>query len=579
MGRRKGGGNNGGGTGKAAADGPAAEPRAVLAGANELPPEKLHGPLPEHPESPDRVASCIARLKGCADLWRALKKPAQRRATNAELQLCHEESHITGLQKLAELAEEDGKPHYVPAHGPVCLSGPAQEVRSDDEGDDTYVTAGSLEAARLAVGGLLQVVDDVMSDSGLQCGLALCRPPGHHASRNRSSGFCLVNNVAVAAAYARHMYPQVRRILIFDWDVHHGQGTQQIFEQDSDVLFVSFQRHDGHTFYPATGNATEVGSGPGRGLTVNVALPEGFGDAALWAACKQVLLPASRSFRPDLILVSAGFDAARGDPIGGCIVAPKAFGLMTREMRRLAAEHAEGRVIFALEGGYNVDVLADCIEEVARALVAEQPGFDQEPFDDAPLWLEGGTCQGAIRRTCEMHRGPPLRLPLPESKKERRRSASRAHASEAAKAPEVQGKALQQPTPEQRPNEQGGSSSSASGRASKGKPAKANNSGQGSSNARPVASIKLEDADLQVCISTTVRPIDVVFSNDELWIWFPQGDAKTSLCRWRVKGILVDTNGPFGQAKFCRAKQQLTLSLRLGRIVGGALELAPFGVE
>jgi len=234
-----------------------------------------------------------------------------------------------------------------------------------------------------------------------------------------------VNNVAVAAEYARDRYPEVERVLIFDWDVHHGQGTQQIFEQSPDVLVISVHRHDGHSFYPATGSAGEVGSGPGRGYSVNVALPAGYGGAALWTACAHVLLPAARNFQPQLILVSAGFDAAASDPLGGCFVEPRVFGALTAELRRLAAEVAEGRLILALEGGYNPEVLADCVDEVAAALVADASSSGVEAFAEAPSWLAGSACFGAIRRTCEAHRMAPLRLPLPSSRIDRRRAAAR----------------------------------------------------------------------------------------------------------------------------------------------------------
>lgn len=330
-----------------------------------------HGPVLGHPEQAERVRACGDRLRANKSLWSLLKKLPARRATDSELQLAHDESHIEGLTKLADLAAT-GKTQFVPAHGPMCMNGPRSEVRVDegDSSDDTYVTSGSLEAARFAAGGILQGIDEMLMEDGLQSGLVLCRPPGHHASRARSSGFCLVNNVAIAAAYALSC-EGIERVLIFDWDVHHGQGTQQIFEQSDEVLFISFHRHDGHSFYPATGSPFEIGCGHGKGLTVNVALPQGFEDLALWSACAQVLVPSTRSFKPDLILISAGFDAAAGDPLGGCSVTPQLFGLLTREILKLSTETAHGRVLLALEGGYNVDVLAECVEDVMTALVDE----------------------------------------------------------------------------------------------------------------------------------------------------------------------------------------------------------------
>lgn len=169
-----------------------------------------HGPVPAHPESPERVDAVVTRLKGRRDLWRSLLRAPCRRATDEELRLCHDAAHLEGLKRLAALAAEDAaqKPRFVPSHGPVCMGGPCQEVREGSGEGDTFLTPGSLEAARLAVGGLLHLVDDALSEeSRPRAGLALCRPPGHHASASRSSGFCLLNNVAVAAAYARARAP------------------------------------------------------------------------------------------------------------------------------------------------------------------------------------------------------------------------------------------------------------------------------------------------------------------------------------------------------------------------------------
>lgn len=322
---------------------------------------------------------------------------------------------------------------------------------------DTYLTPGSLRAARAATGGLLQLVDRAFGKEGAERrGLALCRPPGHHASAAKSSGFCLVNNVAVAAAYALKRHGAAR-VLIFDWDVHHCNGTQAVFEDSPEVLVVSAHRHDGQKFYPATGAAKEVGLGKGKGYTVNVALSGSFGDAALWAASAEVLAPAARAFRPDLILVSAGFDAVTGDPLGGCDVAPRLFGALTREICALAEELCEGRVLFGLEGGYHLEALADCIEEVAQALLdapaGPRPEAEPAAFAQQPAWLEGtatGAYQrAAIRKTCEAHKGLALKLRVPLSKSEqrkaekaaleargealpRRAAATNGHASEAA---------------------------------------------------------------------------------------------------------------------------------------------------
>jgi len=272
-------------------------------------------------------------------------------------------------------------------------------------------------AARAAVGGLLSLVDEAVHPQGLARGVGLCRPPGHHAGRASSEGFCLVNNVAVAAAYARSVHSSVvRRILIFDWDVHHGQGTQEIFWTDCEVLFVSVHRR-GTGFYPGSGAVNEVGEGPGTGYTVNIPLPPGYGDAALWTACAEVLLPAARRFRPDLILVSAGFDAVAEDPLGGCRVSPRLFGALAAELRHVAAELCAGRLLLALEGGYEAKALRECLGEVVQALTDPEQlvgGRDgtPEPFATPPPWLEplAPTTRNAIHAARVAHKALPLRL-------------------------------------------------------------------------------------------------------------------------------------------------------------------------
>ncbi|CAK0796798.1 unnamed protein product [Prorocentrum cordatum] len=236
-----------------------------------------------HPEAPERLRACFGNLTG-RGLWRELKQLPQRAATDDELSLCHDPGHLRGLQAAAEAARRGGRALYLPPGG--CLRGvePCDLPRVPAPGLDTYIAAGSMDAARASAGGLLALVDEALGH-GPRRGLGLCRPPGHHAGRASCAGFCLLNNVAVAAAYACAAHPdKVRRVLIFDWDVHHGQGTQEIFWADPRVLVFSAHRH-GVAFYPGTGDAGEVGEGPGLGFTVNAPLPAGYGDGCLWAVC------------------------------------------------------------------------------------------------------------------------------------------------------------------------------------------------------------------------------------------------------------------------------------------------------
>lgn len=320
----------------------------------------------------------------------------------------------------AAAASVRGEPLWLPKKGIFAGNGAEVEPQLTTEkiqGRETYVTGGSWLSARAAVGGLLSLVDEAVRPGGLARGVGLCRPPGHHAGRASSEGFCLVNNIAVAAAYARSVHSAVvRRVLIFDWDVHHGQGTQDIFWRDSEVLFVSIHRR-GTGFYPGSGAVNEVGEGPGAGFTVNIPLPSGYGDAALWTACAEVLLPAARRFHPDLILVSAGFDAVAEDPLGGCRVSPRLFGALAAELRHVAAELCSGRLLLALEGGYEAKALRECIGEVVQALTDPEQlvgGRDgtPEPFATPPPWLEplAPTTRNAIHAARAAHKALPLRL-------------------------------------------------------------------------------------------------------------------------------------------------------------------------
>eukprot|EP00929_Paragymnodinium_shiwhaense_P060520 TRINITY_DN30218_c0_g1_i1.p1 TRINITY_DN30218_c0_g1~~TRINITY_DN30218_c0_g1_i1.p1 ORF type:complete len:570 (+),score=132.61 TRINITY_DN30218_c0_g1_i1:74-1783(+) len=525
--------------------------------------EAQHGPIDGHVESPDRVAAILARLRSRRDLWRTTKKVARRCAGDRELRLCHDDAHIIGLQKLANLAAADAKTRFVPKSGPVCMAGPCCDVREGGSGeDDTFVTAGSFEAARLSVGGLLEIVDEVLEGDGPSCGFALCRPPGHHAARNRSSGFCLVNNVAVAAAYAKDRYPQlVRKVLILDWDVHHGQGTQAIFDGSSEVLVINIHRYDGKQFYPATGGVGEVGFGSGKGYTINVPLPEGYGGLALWNACNSVVLPAARNFKPDLLLVSAGFDAAEGDPLGGCVVPPRLFGRLTLELRRLAVELGHGRVILALEGGYDTEVLANCGEEVMQALVAEvENGHTVEPFAEAaPDWLEGSACNGPVRKACEVHHSLALRLPLPASKSERRKLSSQPDTSAATTSvkPVEDAAAVREPSDSVRPAE----------------PADVP-----SDDVKASAEVESCSGELELHIrlqQVPQAPKHAAVSREELWLWFAdiRGGKQLCLRKYRFDGVLADDTAELQCAEFRKRKQELSVRLKVCSPASGPVRI------
>ena len=228
-----------------------------------------------------------------------------------------------------------------------------------------YFNRATPRAARLAAGGVLALTDAVC-EGKLRAGFAIVRPPGHHACSGAMCGFCFLNSVAIAARAALARHPRtVRRVLVLDWDVHHGNGTQEIFDDDDRVLFVSLHRF-GKGFFPGTGAPTWAGKDAGRGHTVNLAWAhEGMGDAEYLAAFDALLMPICRQFSPDLVLVSCGFDAAAGDPLGGMALSPLGFAAMAARLSQLA----NGRVVYALEGGYKPSVAARCTLAVLRLLV------------------------------------------------------------------------------------------------------------------------------------------------------------------------------------------------------------------
>ena len=228
---------------------------------------------------------------------------------------------------------------------------------------DTYTSPGSALAARLAAGGVVDLAAGVAAGR-LSNGFAIVRPPGHHAEADRAMGFCLFNNVAVAAR-ALQAAGAARNVLIVDWDLHHGNGTQHAFREDPTVLYFSTHQFP---FYPGTGGIDEIGGGEGRGFTVNVPLPGGMGDAEYVAAFDGILRPIAESFDPEIVLVSAGFDAAAGDPLGSMRVSPEGYAALTRRL----LEFAGGRVVLALEGGYNLDAIARSASACVKTLLGAE---------------------------------------------------------------------------------------------------------------------------------------------------------------------------------------------------------------
>ncbi len=293
-----------------------------------------------HPESPNRLRVIHSLID---EEFSGLPLISPRLATEDELALIHDPGYIRLV------AGTEGK-------------------RRTQLDPDTGLSARSYETARLAAGGLLQAVDSLLNpQSGIrnsQSVFAFVRPPGHHAEPGRGMGFCVFNNVAIAAAYAKKKYG-LKRILIADWDLHHGNGTQRAFYGDPAVLFFSSHQYP---YYPGSGSFGEVGSGTGEGFTVNAPFPAGFGDAEYLAVYDRILRPVALEFNPELVLVSAGFDPYFKDPLGGMEVTGAGFGKLASLIRGIAEQACGGRMLITLEGGYNPEGLSEGVRAVLTAL-------------------------------------------------------------------------------------------------------------------------------------------------------------------------------------------------------------------
>jgi acetoin utilization deacetylase AcuC-like enzyme len=291
-----------------------------------------------HPEAPIRLAQVRANLKQSVVSSCVLVQP--------------EAIASSFLLNVHEAA-------YVRAVDLACRSAP----QVLDSGD-TVVSRESSEVARLAAGSVIRLCRMVLSGE-LDCGFAAVRPPGHHAERNRAMGFCLFNNIAVAAAWLLEQ-PRIGKVLIVDWDVHHGNGTQHIFEESDSVLYFSIHQSP---HWPGTGSRREIGRGEGTGSTCNRPLPAGAGDTAFLELLRNDLSEVAESFQPNFVLISAGFDAHEQDPLGGLQVSTEGFREATKIVREIAAHHGEGRLVSVLEGGYNLTALPASVEAHLEALL------------------------------------------------------------------------------------------------------------------------------------------------------------------------------------------------------------------
>ena len=297
-----------------------------------------------HPEQPARY-DAVTRALESTHLLEGATRVQPRPANDDELALVHTASYIKSVR--SEIGALAGRPNV---------------VRDLSTGDVTY-SARSLDVALNAAGGVLSAVDALFKSDTRRAHCAV-RPPGHHATPNRGMGFCLFNNVALAARHAERKHG-ADRILIVDWDVHHGNGTQDTFYSDGSVMFFSTHQHP---WYPGTGMMHETGEGKGKGRIVNCPLPAGSGRDEILRAFRERLLPAADAFKPSLVIVSAGFDSRIGDPLGRFQLTDADFTALTEMAIEIAAKHAQGRLLSVLEGGYSLEGLAAAVTAHVRAL-------------------------------------------------------------------------------------------------------------------------------------------------------------------------------------------------------------------
>lgn len=301
----------------------------------------LHETGGSHPESPARLQAILNRLKetGLINKLSEIRPPSPRADIHEWITTIHRPSHIEMLE----------------------ANQPEEGIRMIDA--DTVMSRDSYPAALLAVEGVLSAVDHMMKGDFKRAFCAV-RPPGHHAEADRAMGFCLFNNVAVAARYIQKHY-KLSRIMIIDWDVHHGNGTQHVFEADPTVFYFSTHQFP---LYPGTGSVEERGTGKGEGFTLNVPMSAGEGDEEYMTVFDKTLAPAVEAFRPEFFIISAGFDAHEEDPLANMRVSDAGFAEMTRRVVEWAERISEGRVLSVLEGGYNLDALGRSVEGHIRNL-------------------------------------------------------------------------------------------------------------------------------------------------------------------------------------------------------------------
>ncbi|CBI15124.3 hypothetical protein VitviT2T_026263 [Vitis vinifera] len=305
-----------------------------------------------HPENPDRIRAIWKKLESAGIPQRCVVFNAKE-AEDKHILSVHSNNHVNLIKNISSKQFD------------------SRRNRIASKFNSIYMNEGSSEAAYLAAGSVIEVAERVAKGE-LSSAFAIVRPPGHHAEQNEPMGFCLYNNVAIATSFLLNERPDIKKILIVDWDVHHGNGTQKMFWKDPRVLFFSVHRHEFGSFYPANdeGFYAMTGEGPGAGYNINVPWENGrCGDADYLAVWDHILIPVAKDFNPDIVIISAGFDAAIGDPLGGCHVTPYGYSVMLKKLM----EFSEGKIIMALEGGYNLVSLANSVLACVEVLLEDKP--------------------------------------------------------------------------------------------------------------------------------------------------------------------------------------------------------------
>jgi acetoin utilization deacetylase AcuC-like enzyme len=313
-----------------------------------------HQPGDGHPERPERIKVLLDLAESLDPAKFQLLPPLSAR--RADVEATHGQDHVKLIESTAQ-------------HNRYALDG------------DTLTCRDSFAVSLLAVGGFTRLLDAIAAQD-CRNGFALVRPPGHHALRNRAMGFCLFNTMAIGAEYLKRTHG-AKKILIMDWDVHHGNGTQDAFYADPSVMFISTHQYP---YYPGTGAANETGSGAGEGFTINIPLPAGCADAEYAQVFHDIVAPAAEKFVPDWILVSAGFDPHRRDPLGGMGVTDEGFALMARRLLVLAEKFTDAKIAFLLEGGYDLAGLRGSVAAVLETMQAPAaPAPDGPKLNDSHI--------------------------------------------------------------------------------------------------------------------------------------------------------------------------------------------------